>query len=115
MLHSQQDPESPYLGPKLLPQWNQLDYYRRLRPLRGWRKWVTFSLFALAGVAAAWSLRPGNHWSHQAGPLSAAHTLFQDDCTKCHTASFQPLARLTPGAGGGPSTPDSACLSCHDG
>src|SRR5581483_9329186 len=99
MLPSQKDPESPYLGPKILPKWIALDYFRRLRPLRGWRKWVTFTLFLCAGAVAAWSIRPSNHWVHQAGPLSTAHALFSDDCAKCHTASFQPLARLLPGAG----------------
>jgi len=115
MLTSQKDPESPYLGPKSLPRWLELDYFRRLRPLRGKRKWVTLAFFALTGVLATWSLLPGRHWSHQAGPVSAAHAMFNEDCTKCHTAAFQPLARLVSNDAGIRSTPDAACLQCHDG
>jgi hypothetical protein len=115
MLTSQKDPESPYLGPKTLPRWIALDYFRRLRPLRGRRKWVTLAFFLSAGALAAWSVQPGHHWAHQAGPLSTAHAMFSDDCTRCHTISFQPLVRLVSGDAHARSTPDAACLQCHDG
>jgi hypothetical protein len=71
--------------------------------------WILFLLFVLPGLAIPAALRflPGlaQHgrsldeiW--QAGPPSAAHGYFVQDCGKCHEAPFEPVR-------------NDACLACH--
>jgi hypothetical protein len=112
MLSTQQGKGSPY--PAALAEWMELDYHERLRPLCGWRKWATLSGCALAAAAIVWSALPGKRRAHQAGPLATAHAAFNDDCSKCHTESLTPLARLVRGDSAR-SVPNGACLVCHDG
>jgi hypothetical protein len=112
MLSNQQKKDSPY--PEDLAQWLDLDYHRRLRPLRGWRKWATGLACVLATAVVAWSFWPGNRRTQQAGPLSTAHASFQNDCAQCHTQSLTPLARLAHGDSV-PAVPNDACKVCHDG
>jgi hypothetical protein len=51
----------------------------------------------------------------QAGPVSAAHGMFNQDCAKCHTASFQTAKKLFVWSGTVRATPSEACSSCHEG
>src|SRR5438132_1867091 len=112
MLSSQRDPQSPY--PEGLARWLELDYHRRPRPLRRFRKWVTLG-FALASLAyVAWTVLPSNHSAHQAASVATAHALFNVSCEQCHTTSFQPLARVVHGDEV-PSVRDQDCRRCHDG
>jgi hypothetical protein len=112
MLPEQQEAKSPYL--KSLPEWLELDYHQRARPLRSRRTWVTLSVAGFALIAVAWSLLPSHHHTHQAGPVATAHAMFNNDCSKCHTTAWQPAQRLWHGDGVR-SVPDQACLTCHDG
>jgi len=112
MLSSQRDSQSPY--PESLAGWLELDYHRRARPLRRWRKWVTAAFVCVSLLYVVYSVLPANHTSHQAAPVATAHALFNVSCDRCHTESFQPLARLVQGDSVR-SVPNHACLACHDG
>jgi hypothetical protein len=106
---------SPLRPPKALPEWIELDYYRRprlLRVLRGRIGWVVL----LAGSAAIGLLMLWGKWTvFQAGPVSTAHCMFNNDCGRCHTEPFQPARRLWFGNAELRSVADAACLQCHDG
>ena len=112
MLSGQQDPKSPY--PEDLPRWLELDYHRRLRPLRRRRKWVTLGTVAVTVAVAVWTMLPGNHAAHEAGPVATAHAMFNQDCAKCHREAWQPVQRIALGDTVR-SVPDATCKECHDG
>jgi hypothetical protein len=101
--------------PKVLSEWMDLDYFRRprrLRLLRGRLAWATL----LLGVVGVWAvLRASDRRVFQAGPVSTAHAMFNNDCAACHTESFQALKRLWHGSEGLPSVKDESCKNCHDG
>src|SRR5205085_7544083 len=86
---------SAFRTQKNLPDWIELDYHRRQRKLRRWRRFFTWSTLALclAGLAAA-SLLPRSPRLVQAGPLSSAHGMFNDDCARCHQENFQTAKKL---------------------
>jgi hypothetical protein len=105
---------SPLRTPKTLSSWLQLDYFDRPRPLR-WLWWpAVVAALLLAGAYAAWSIaaRPANL---QAGPLSDAHAMFNDDCRQCHVGAFHTAARLLTHDPAVRSVTDDACLKCHGG
>src|SRR5262249_31405374 len=112
MLSSQRDSQSPY--PESLAGWLELDYHRRARPLRRWRRWVTAAFVCASLLYVVYSVLPANHTVHQAAPVATAHALFNVNCDRCHTESFQPLARLVQGDSVR-SVPNRTCLACHDG
>jgi hypothetical protein len=100
--------------PKELPEWLQLDYFRRQGRVRGWRGPLGL-FFAVGGailmLAISWS--PGGHRALQAGPVSEAHALFNDNCATCHDTRFRTAARLVYG-NTVRSVTDAACSRCHD-
>jgi hypothetical protein len=105
---------SAFREPKNLPQWVELDYYRRPGWLRRWRWWLTaLTLLVGTGVLVAFAWTPWAARTYQAGPVSAAHAFFNDQCGKCHTEAFQTARRFWPFGGVVLSVPDSACLECH--
>jgi hypothetical protein len=108
---------SAFRDPKSLADWIQLDYFRRPRNLRRWRGWLGWATLLLtAVVVAVVILLPGGKETLQAGPVSSAHALFNADCVKCHTESFQTARRLLPGSNEAiHAVPNSACVDCHDG
>jgi hypothetical protein len=112
MLSTQHDDDSPY--PRRLAAWIDLDYFRRLRPLRGARIWVTLTAVLVSGMYAGWTMLPAHHAEHEAAPVARAHALFNNDCARCHNERWQPLARLVHGDGIR-SVADQTCLECHDG
>lgn len=112
MLSSQHDEETPY--PKGLASWISLDYFRRLRPLRGSRSWVTMAAMLVSALYAGWTLGPARHAAHEAAPVATAHALFNDDCARCHSEPLQPLVRLVRGDLVR-TVSNRTCLSCHDG
>jgi hypothetical protein len=101
--------------PKTLSEWIELDYFRRPRPLRGFRKWLLWAFVLKAALVLAITLRPRSHVIYQAGPVSSAHAMFNNDCGQCHTELFQPVRRLWPGDVTPRSVTDQTCLRCHDG
>jgi hypothetical protein len=106
---------SPLRDTKSLPEWIELDYYRRPRRLRrafGVAVWVTLLVTPLL---LAWTLWPRQQVVYEAAPVSPAHTLFNKDCGVCHKDMFQTARRLVPTNAAAHSVPDSACVQCHDG
>src|SRR5262245_30726542 len=107
---------SSFRTQKDLPQWIELDYYRRARPLRRWRRLLTWAVFlscAAAVVAATFLTRASR--LVQAGPVSSAHAMFNDDCGQCHQERFQTAKKLLPGNADVHAVPDQACTRCHTG
>jgi hypothetical protein len=106
---------SPLRDPKSLPQWAELDYYRRPRRLRRLRRAATW-LAAAAGIAVlAVALWPASRWAHPAGPLSQAHAMLANDCRQCHQEFLRPAQRFLEADTALRSVSDSACRRCHDG
>jgi predicted CXXCH cytochrome family protein len=101
---------------KTLPDWLQLDYFRRPRALRQWKWTLTWAtlLVVTALSAAAWFVPGSTRWL-QAGPVSNAHRTFNDDCGRCHTEKFQTARRIFGHGAFARSVPNEACVQCHDG
>jgi predicted CXXCH cytochrome family protein len=100
--------------PKAFTRWFQFDYFRRPRRIRRAKLVVTALVFlACLGVAAA-ALRPGQRAVFQAGPLSAAHAAYVEDCAACHTEKFHTARRFWPTQAHASSVSDDACLACHE-
>lgn len=116
MLPTLREPNDPSRYPKALSEWLQLDYFRRPRRLRGSRWTVAWGVFlgciALVGVT---TFVRGDRRIYQAGPVSQAHALFNDDCAACHYEQFPTGLRLISGDASIRAASDAACLSCHDG
>lgn len=107
--------------PKDLPEWSELDYFLRPRPLRSWRTWVVRgSLLVCVLLALGLAFVPRRGWSrarviYEADPVSLAHAAWRADCDRCHTESFRTLGRLWHANESMRSVPDDACQVCHDG
>lgn len=84
----------------------------RLRRFR-WRLSLAAAAVALLWLGAAEFA--GARKMYQAGPVSAAHQVFANDCQKCHVAAWTPWARLITFDPAKTSTPDEACIKCHAG
>ncbi len=106
---------SPLRDPKALSDWIELDYYRRPRPLRQLRRWLTWAVFVVGAVTLVLITWLGQPTIYQAGPVATAHRMFNQDCARCHTESFQPINRLWPGNAPLRSVADHACQQCHEG
>lgn len=107
---------SEFREPKELPNWIQLDYYRRKRWMG---RWCNSLIFWTLGIGAVLMVllffSPWTQALYQAGPVSTAHTMFNDDCGQCHRENFQTAWRFIPGYASVRSVPDDACLRCHEG
>ncbi len=102
--------------PKNLPQWVELDYFHRRRPLRRWVRRLTLGVLLLGSIAAgAFALTPWAARTYQAGPLSSVHALFANDCKQCHTQPFHVAGRFWPGHAAMATVSDEACSKCHPG
>jgi hypothetical protein len=104
----------PLHDPKDLTGSLQLDYFKHPRPLNRWLRRLCWLALAATLAWVGWSLLFSRRTAYQAGPLSAAHTLFANDCARCHTEAFPALSRFV-GDTAARSVPDSACLQCHPG
>jgi hypothetical protein len=100
--------------PKTLSQWLELDAFKRPRRLRRWRRPLGWIILLAGSALLSLSFWPRVHFLYQAGPVSAAHASFNEDCAKCHSESFQTVKRLWSGDQVR-SVEDSACTSCHPG
>ena len=90
-------------------------YQRQPNRLRRWRLWMALlALLAPLGWLAMAESR-GDRRIYQAGPVSTAHQMLAHDCQACHQDAWQPLARLVSGNEKHISTPNAACIKCHDG
>lgn len=106
---------SPLRDPKTLPEWIELDYYKRSSRLRRVRRWAIVAVFVVGVAVMAVTFWPRTHWIYQAGPVASAHASFNQDCTRCHEEHFQPAFRLWPTNASHRSVRDDACRQCHDG
>jgi hypothetical protein len=107
---------SEFRNQKNLAEWVELDYFRRQRGLKRWRRiltWLTLAV-CLAGVTVA-AVLPHTPRLIQAGKLSSAHRMFHDDCGRCHLEEFQTTKKLLDWSGDIHVVSDKACTSCHDG
>ena len=89
---------------KKLAQRINLLYYLRPSAFRDWLRRLTIwlPLLAAAGVVPFVLNMGGGERLFSNGPLSKAHTIFEQDCSLCHT---EPFSRV----------PNKPCTMCHDG
>ena len=89
----------------------QLDYFKRLHPVRRWRLILSVAAPLLAALVLAGFALRGNQRIYNSGPVSTAHAMFGAQCSNCHV----PTAGQA-GAGGFLLRPsDQSCSACHDG
>ena len=107
---------SAFRTQKNLSEWIELDYHQRQRKLRRWRRLLTWGtlVVCIAGVAGV-SFLAHSPRLIQAGPLSSAHGMFNEDCARCHQESFQTAKKLIPWDSSVHVVSDSACSTCHEG
>ncbi|MBI3411067.1 MAG: cytochrome c3 family protein [Planctomycetes bacterium] len=91
----------------------ELDYFRRPRGPRHWRRVLTIVAGLASAVVAAVSLLPGQRHMHQAAPVATGHAMLNDRCDSCHSSAFQPVARLLSCDPSRLSVGDAACRRCH--
>lgn len=83
--------------------------------MRRWRRWGAWGLAALAACWLVWETGAGEDRIYHAGSIAESHQFIANDCARCHQASWQPLKRLATLNNDATSTPDAACIACHQG
>jgi hypothetical protein len=106
---------SPLRSPKALFDWLDPGYFRESRWLRRTVRWLSWGAVVAGAVLVALTLWPGRRSIYQAGPLSPAHRMFNDDCARCHTEPFEVTRRLSPAQAALHTVPDEVCEQCHEG
>jgi hypothetical protein len=101
--------------PKTLAEWIELDYFQRPRPYRRLKRSIFWATFLGAIGVTAWTLLAGKRTVYEAGPVSTAHAMFNNECERCHSESFQPLYRFLLADPHVRSVSDDTCRSCHAG
>ncbi len=104
--------EAPY--PRDFARWYALDYFRRPRVLKARRFYITLGVAVVVTLLTIASFLPTLHGTHQAAPVSKAHTMIGQNCGTCHDQSFQPVVRMF-GAKNAVSVSDKTCNDCHHG
>jgi hypothetical protein len=97
---------------KLVAKRHDLNYFKRMSPIRAWQWWL-----AGAALASAIVWFSGSTFLHgsavlSAGPMSNSHAVFGERCELCHVPVIS-QTKWTPGFGMRRNVPDSACLRCH--
>ncbi len=100
---------------KSLAERIDINYWRQPHPLRQFKWWLSGAAVMVAAGWLIFAVVSGNQRIFSAGPLSVAHSMFENDCATCHTRSWQPAVRLASGDSRRRSVPNEACLACHDG
>lgn len=100
---------SKSLSARITPALPGVSWLRRARRVASW------GAVALALCWLLWNQVEGDDRIYHAGSISAAHQFIANDCARCHQNSWQPLARFVSFDNSSTSTPDSACIACHDG
>jgi hypothetical protein len=107
---------SPLRDPKQLTEWLELDYFKRPSPFRRLWKIIPWAAFCLGlAVVAGWTFLPRGQVVYEAGPVSTAHRLFNDDCRQCHTVPFETLHRFVTHNPSIHAVTDATCSQCHAG
>ena len=97
---------------KLIARRHDLNYFKRMSPIRAWQWWLAIAALALAMVwFGATSIAHGNT-AFSSGPMSSSHAVFGQRCEVCHVPVTQATS-FTPSIGHRNHVPDSACQSCH--
>jgi hypothetical protein len=81
-----------------------LDYLKKPSPFRDWKRklsWLAPAV-ALIGVVPFVAGIGGLDKAFSNGPVSRAHSVFENNCQACHVSNFS-------------NVPDGACKACHDG
>src|SRR5262245_59360357 len=110
--------ESVFRDPKVPSAWVELDFHERQRRLKVWKRRLTWGaligFFVLIGASVASSLtvRRTATW-YQAAPVSSAHAIFNDDCSRCHSQSFQTARRFLPWNSDIHTVDNARCRECH--
>ncbi len=89
---------------KALARRIDLQYFKRLAPLRRWRLMLSIAVPLIAGVWLLGERATGNQNVYTSGPLSLAHSSFATQCNVCHVRKADYRAHV----------PDAQCVSCHD-
>ncbi len=97
---------------KIVAKRHDLNYFKRMSPVRAWQWWLAASALAAAIVwfGTTTLVRGGTLLS--AGPMSTSHAVFGERCELCHVPVVEATS-WTPALGMRRQVPDSACLSCH--
>ncbi len=97
---------------KLIARRHDLNYFKRLSPVRAWQWYLAVGALvcAVAWFAGTTLARGASDFS--AGPMSSSHAVFGERCELCHVPVIA-ATRFTPSFGRRNHVPDSACLSCH--
>jgi hypothetical protein len=112
MLSSQSDPKD-------ISEWIELDYFNRPRALGLRRKYIVrgswLGALAIGGVLAflPFMNRTSANRIYEAAPVSRSHTMFGDDCRRCHVDSFASGLRFIHQNDGLASVKDTTCNECH--
>jgi ribosomal protein S27E len=97
---------------KLIARRHDLNYFKRMSPLRAWQWYLAVAALvcAVAWFAGTTLARGASDFS--AGPISSSHAVFAKRCELCHVPVIA-STRFTPSFGRRNRVPDSACLACH--
>ncbi len=108
---------SEFRNQKNLAEWVELDYFNRPRGLR--RLYNVLPLVVLllgaGAVLAVAFFYPRSSLLVQAGPVSPAHAMFNEDCAQCHQEAFRTAKKVVDWSSSLRAIPDGACIRCHDG
>lgn len=98
-----------------MAEWLEPDYFRRRRRLGRARRAANWTALALTPLLVIYAFLPGRRTAFEAGPVSSAHAMFNNDCGQCHQEWFGTGKRLLRGDERFPSVRDDDCRKCHDG
>lgn len=91
---------------KKLAQRIDLNYFKRPRPLKRAKFWLSLLLPLLALVWIVGRGLFGDHRVYSSGRMSKAHAVLEKECAACHVQQAGAFSA---------KAAESACLSCHDG
>ncbi|MES2390165.1 MAG: cytochrome c3 family protein [Acidobacteriota bacterium] len=97
---------------KLVARRHDLNYFKRMSPLRAWQWWLAAVALVGAGLWFGGSTLVQGSSALSAGPLSASHAVMGQRCELCHVPVVEATS-WTPSFGMRRKVPDSACLACH--
>ena len=92
---------------KLVARRHDLNYFKRMSPIRAWQWWLAGAAIVVAVVWFGSTTLVHGGSALSAGPVDSSHAVFGERCELCHVpvmgASFAMRKKV----------PDSACLRCH--
>lgn len=91
---------------KTLAQRIDLDYFKRLSPLRRWKFLLSVGLSVVAAVWVLGASVTGHRRPYSAGPMSPPHAFVSQRCEVCHATTAGFFRK---------HVDDEACKACHDG